>query len=67
MLYPDNPMLWSRIYCKAVDTLFEKSMIWWKIEDKRGKYYSTVMITIKGKKEYERLINENAVKDTIRV
>jgi|KBSMisStaDraftv2_1062788.scaffolds.fasta_scaffold48900_2 hypothetical protein len=50
----DRPVPWAQIYCKAVDTLFEKSMLWWHHKDERGPYYSTIIVTKKGKLEYER-------------
>ena len=67
MLHGGQPIMWHRLYCHALDILFEKSLVWWHNRDPRGDYYSMVMITKKGILEYEKakgIKHENATEDS---
>ena len=48
----DRPMSWATLYCKAVDTLLKKRLIDWHHKDERGLFYSTIIATEEGIKEY---------------
>ena len=55
--------MWSRIYCKSVDSLFKRNLIRWQNHDPRGEFFSMITSTEEGRKVYDA----NATKDKDRV
>jgi hypothetical protein len=47
-------MSWASLYNKSVDTLFKRKLIDWHHKDERGAFYSTIIATNEGIKQYER-------------